>query len=221
MDKELKRIRDTFCNTLKEMIMRVDGLFTGNYILRLPSNTEVQSRLIDCLLCIWDLFEHNSPIPANGNNIMLENYYHLFRTRNPVNPSAPLFVNRMYLEAYDWFDKELARLGLTVELMGIMAPAYLSGHYDDVTERVVDLFKEDQTTRAHRFAEMIIYRLQGSASRETREDIKALRALLHNQKADAIKTEFIVQASGLLMEEFKGLEIPKPQKGYFWEALMP
>jgi hypothetical protein len=68
---------------------------------------------------------------------------------------------------------------------------------------------------------MIVYRLQGSASRETGEDIKALRALLHTQKTDAIKTEFIVQASGLLMEEFKGLEIPKPLKGYFWEALMP
>jgi hypothetical protein len=127
----------------------------------------------------------------------------------------------MYLEAYEWFNKELGRLNLTMELMGAMSPTYLAPRSDDVSDTQEDLLREGQTTRTTRLVNMVKHRLETCKARETEESIKALRLELQKQKVDVLKTEFIVQTAGLLQEKLKGLKGPERQNGYFWEALFP
>jgi hypothetical protein len=220
LDKELMSIRGTFCKTLGDMIQRLNGITTGNYILRFVPNQETQQKLEEGLKTIWNLFEYNSPPVCLGlPNKALESYHYLFRITTPCFSNGLMITNRMYLEAYEWFNKELGRLNLTMELMGAMSPTYLAPRSDDVSDTQEDLLREGQTTRTTRFVNMVKHRLETCKARETEESIKALRLELQRQKVDVLKAEFIVQTAGLLQEELKGLKGPERQNGYFWEAL--
>jgi hypothetical protein len=220
-DKELGSIRNTFCVTLRDMIMRLDGLGAGRYTLRLSSEQSMKKMIEAYLQMIWELFECATPVLPNQKNEILQNHRHLFKITATQGHDGPVFANRMYSEAYEWFNKRMAEFNLILDMMGAMAPTHSSDNADDVPEKKTKYFKAGESSQAERFAHALMEKMRASQDKEHREDIKALRQELRKQKVDIIKMEVIIQAVGLLIDEFKDLDGPSSMNGYCWEVFFP